>query len=179
MRGRLLACVALLLASEVAAQEPPGPQPLPLGPPRLAWERCSDEDSCRVKGRCAMSGGDCFALTEAMCRASEACASDGRCVLNAEKGHCDDGLERRDRGALAGGIVLFSLGGAAILIGVVMGIITSMVTDTADSAVPIFTGLLLGGAAFTAGGIPLVVYGGEKVPRSQLMLAPGGAILRW
>jgi len=142
---------------------------------------CASSQLCVQTGRCSAEGGACIATSELDCRRSVDCANHDRCSLDSGAERCTDGRRRRSGGAIAGGIVMTSIGGLGVL-GGGMGVALADRDDTKRTA-GIVTGL---GAALVAGGIPVIVWGARKVgpekpakePPASLSVSPGGASFR-
>lgn len=91
-------------------------------------------------------------------------------------------VQRRSTGAYAGGIVMISVGSLSLLSGFAF-LITVEATDAANSPQEIQRGFqvataatLLAGLGLLGGGIPLAVWGGQRVMIEDAT-APGGAIV--
>ncbi len=102
-------------------------------------------------------------------------------------------VERTSTGAFVSGIVMTSVGGAAVLTGFGL-LIAAAATDAANSGERLSDNLqlsaeitLLSGVGLVGGGIPLMVWGGERVmadrgtgaaaPTVALEVTPGGAAI--
>jgi hypothetical protein len=134
----------------------------------LAAAGCLED--CRERGRCILEDGECVARSEDGCRASLACRERGDCFYNFDGATCDDGQRRRSRGAIAGGVVMVSVGGAALL----GGIAAYALNGRRDSGPPIAVAVA-GGAVLTAG-IPLLVWGSRKEYRYDSAAVPEVAV---
>lgn len=89
----------------------------------------------------------------------------------------DEDTERRSGGAMAGGIVMISIGGLSFLIGG-LTLLVEASFDTigggSDRAQAIGATMLLGGLGLVGGGIPLMIYGSQRVMvADNALLAPG------
>lgn len=102
-------------------------------------------------------------------------------------------VERTSTGGFVSGIVMTSVGGAAVLTGFGL-LIAAVATDAAGTSERLTDNLqlsaeitLLSGVGLVGGGIPLMVWGGERVmadrnmgaaaPSVALKVAPGGAAI--
>jgi hypothetical protein len=92
-------------------------------------------------------------------------------------------VERNSTPAFVIGIVLTSTGGASVLTGLGL-LIAAEASDAADVDEDIVRGLdvatvatLLSGAAALGVGIPLAVWGGERVMKDEYGAAPGATVV--
>jgi hypothetical protein len=152
---------------------------------RAQPDACASSSACFVEGRCTQRSDGCVATSTIDCQGSWSCSTGGDCYLDRERGRCDDGMRRADRPMMIGGIVVTSLGGAALLGGALTSIATSIGCGLKDEdeCVPILgIGIMSAGVGVAlAVGLPMVVVGGRRLPRDRLLLrlTPGGAALGW
>jgi hypothetical protein len=191
-------------------------------PPTRRWHphpRCADDD-CREEGECTLRDGDCVADSDQDCRQSEACFEEGRCTvvdeecvatrfqdcqasqlcrdegrcyLNAEDDRCDDGTERNSTGLMVGGIVISGVGGAGMVTGLMMVLISpfAAIGDAVSGGNRAEDLARAGGITAGVGlgvglaGIPLAVVGASRVPRQEaspmprVAVSPTGGSLTW
>jgi hypothetical protein len=109
----------------------------------------------------------------------------------------DEDTERRSGGAMAGGIVMISVGGLSFLIGG-LTLLVEASFDTIgggnDRAQAVGAIMTLGGLGMVGGGIPLMIYGSQRVmaadnalltpgqvwppaPRGAIVVGPGSLLL--
>jgi hypothetical protein len=103
-------------------------------------------------------------------------------------------MKRRSKGLMATGIVLTSLGGLSLFGGVLSGMAGSLggrCYDNGSSCSTTAVLMIVGGVIGVAVGIPLIVYGGKRVPvdpsgeplqvnaSPQWLGAPGGSGWIW
>ncbi len=105
----------------------------------------------------------------------------------------DEDTEKRSGGAMAGGIVMISVGGVSVVVGAFTLLIASLANsfggggDNGETAGAV---LVLGGLGMVGGGIPLLIYGSNRVmvsdnalalppaPRGEVVIGPGSFGLR-
>jgi hypothetical protein len=87
----------------------------------------------------------------------------------------DEDTEKRSGGAMAGGIVMISLGGVSIVIGaftLMIAGISSSLGGGSDGAEAFGAITLVSGLGLVGGGIPLLIYGSKRVMVVDNALAP-------
>jgi hypothetical protein len=89
----------------------------------------------------------------------------------------DEDTERRSGGAMAGGIVMISIGGLSFLIGALTLLVEASFDSIGggnDRAQAVGATMTLGGLGMVGGGIPLMIYGSKRVMVvDNAFLAPG------
>ena len=149
-------------------------------------EDCRRSFLCTKKGRCTLIGDECAATSAEDCRSSGSCLDKGQCILNSESHRCDDGNDV-DEPVLYSGVAVSSLGGLAVVAGVVVLGLSAVYCDLwaepedgGSCITPLGPALIAAGAgAALAIGMPMIIVGAEGHPRGAIVVGPQGAQLRW
>jgi hypothetical protein len=146
-------------------------------------EDCRRTDGCGRHGECVAVDGRCVAGSTLDCERSDACENNDRCFFDPDRLRCDDGTRRANPGMFAGGFTTVAVGGASVVVGLVLVVVTAAQDFARFHSVPgDDVKLEVGEAMIGAGaglailvGVPVTVAGGQRVQRQAKVAVDLGA----